>query len=260
MDLAEAGAGSDVERADSPTRAGGRFVAPPSPPSVVQCPAADRGGVGLSLWLEAARAAATVAVRLSSVPDGGDTISPEYRAVLTVCQMMSASCPLLREVVLRRILRRWPSGLSDNEVVLLDFLGVVLGSVHGRNDLAISGLRGMLTSRITRCLRSQHIKVARAALILVNPTTSKCDALFGDDPVALGAVISALQDNANHWSALVQRASSLALAIFMGQLRAACVSTGVDEARVLKPRPHLHLPEYGGGRGSPQPIPHSVGV
>jgi hypothetical protein len=118
--------------------------------------------------------------------------TPHIRTCLQLC----GSCPLLRELVLRRILRKWPAGASDNEVshpaakqlhgylkilppipppqvALLEFLATVLGGTTHRADLVVTDLRTALLSRVLACLRSPHIKVARTALVLCDPKASR---------------------------------------------------------------------------------------
>ena len=193
------------------------------------CPSSDRGGASLGLWMDAARAIAYAAVKLSSAPDGGgpggDTVSPEYRAVLAVALQLCASCPLLREVVLRRILRKWPTGHSDNEIALLEFLATVLATTTHRADLVVTDLRTLLLRRIAGALRSHHIKVARNALVLVEPGRHLVDFLI-ETPGHRASLLGALAANvATHWSPLVRKASAAVVAQYDALDRAAAAAS-----------------------------------
>jgi hypothetical protein len=173
----------------------------------VLCPSADRGGAALGLWMEASRAIAHAAVKLSSIPESGDGITPEYRAVLACALQLCSACPLLREIVLRRILRKWPTGNSDNEIALLEFMATVLATTTHRADLVVTDLRSLMLVRILRCLRSTHVKVARNSLILVDPHRKLCDFLV-DDPISMRKLLDMLHANGcSHWSPMVQKAS-----------------------------------------------------
>ncbi len=184
---------------------------------VALCPASDRGGLGLGLWIEVATGVATAAVRLSSVPDGGDGVTAEYKSVLTCALQLCSACPLLREVVLRRLLRKWPAGNSDNEVALLEFLATLLANTAHRADLIVTDLRGALFARLRRCLGSRHIKVARNALVLADPTRRLVDFLV-DDRASLALLLHTLADNAGaHWNPLVRKASAAAHAVYSAQ-------------------------------------------
>lgn len=184
------------------------------------CPSSDRGGSSLGLWMEAARAVAHAAVRLSAVADGSDGVSAEYRSVLACALQLCSSCPLLRELVLRRLLRRWPAGHSDNEVALLEFLATVLGGVSHRADLVVTDLRGALLARLLRCLRSPHIKVARTALVLCDPKRRLITFLV-DEPGALRQLLDALAATSrSHWSPLARRAASETYAAYLGEYEA----------------------------------------
>jgi hypothetical protein len=183
------------------------------------CPSTDFGGVALGLWMEASRAVAHAACRLSAIPDGGDGVTQEYKSVLAAAFQLCSACPLLREIVIRRILRRWPAGNSDNEIALLEFLAAVLASTTHRADLVVTDLRGLILSRVLRCLRSPHIKVARNALILVDPSRKLIERLV-DDELSLNRLLEILLQNSKaHWSPLVRRASGNAHAIYALQLQ-----------------------------------------
>lgn len=202
-------------------------AAPPMASLSKFCPSSDRGGAGLALWMEVGRAVATAAVKLSSVPDGGDGVTPEYKSVLTCALQLCNACPLLREIVLRRVLRKWPLGNSDNEIALLEFLATVLATATHRADLVVTDLRGLLLSRLCRALSSNHIKVARNALVLADPTRRLIDFLV-DDPNALKRLLSALDANASkHWSPMVRRASAAAYGVYYRQAEAMSARTGM---------------------------------
>ena len=138
-------------------------------------------------------ARALAAVRLSAVADGGDGVSSEYRSVLACALQLCSSCPLLRELVLRRILRKWPAGHSDNEIALLEFLATVLAATTHRADLVVTDLRSALLGRVLLCLRSAHVKVARTALVLCDPRRALVAMLVEGDAVALRRLLEALQ-------------------------------------------------------------------
>ncbi len=181
------------------------------------CPNSSRGYPSLGLWMEAARAVATASVKLSSVPDGGDGISPEYKSVLACGLQLCSACPLLREIVLRRVLRKWPSGNSDNEIALLEFLATVLATTTHRADLVVTDLRKIMLSRVLTCLTSTHIKVARNALVLVDPSRRLIDFLV-DDASAMKRLLERLDTNVReHWSPLVRKASSVAHQVYVRQ-------------------------------------------
>ncbi|RYE95612.1 MAG: hypothetical protein EOO41_05490, partial [Methanobacteriota archaeon] len=230
-------------------------AAPDSKPLSRWCPSADRGGPSLGLWMEAARAVAYAAVRLSSVSETGDGVSPEYKSVLACALQLCSSCPLLREIVLRRILRKWPTGNSDNEVALLEFLATVLATTTHRADLVVTDLRSIMLFRILRCLQSQHIKVAKNALILVDPHRRLVDFLV-DDELSMRRLIDALQANvAHHWSPIIQRASAAcksAYAMQLSQLRRAgsrgAAAVAAATASRSHPTPHAASREYGRDR------------
>ena len=139
---------------------------------------------------------APAAVRLSAVADGGDGVSSEYRSVLACALQLCSSCPLLRELVLRRILRKWPSGHSDNEIALLEFLATVLAATTHRADLVVTDLRSALLGRVLLCLRSAHVKVARTALVLCDPRRALVAMLVEGDAAALRRLLEALQVSA----------------------------------------------------------------
>jgi len=182
------------------------------------CPSADKGGPSLPLWIEAARAVAHAAVKLSACIDAGEQMSADYKAVLSTALQLSSSCPLLREVVLRRILRRWPEGSADNECALLEFLAAVLATTTAAADLRVTDLRGLMLRTVTRCLRSPHLKVARNALVLVDPSRRLIDFLV-DDPDSIFAVVRALAHNVRqHWSPFVRRASASLLTLYTQEL------------------------------------------
>lgn len=181
------------------------------------CPSADDGrGAGLGLWIDVSRAVATAAIKLSSVPDGDDGITAAYKGVLSCALQLCHACPLLREVVLRRILRKWPTGISENEVALLEFLATLLSHVTHRGDLSMTELREVLLIRICKCLTSLHIKVARNALVLIDPTRHLIDLLV-DDTDSLKLLLLTLTTNAeHHWNPLVRKASAAAAAVYSG--------------------------------------------
>ena len=240
--VASAAAGSVVESRLSLPPSSSSSSPSASPPAAVSsastrlhlaelCPSADHGGPSLGLWLEATRAVATAAIALSAVPDGSDGVSAEYKATLTCALALAGSCPLLREVVLRRVLARWPTGNSDNEIALLEFLASALAATSHRADLALTRLQPLLLARVLRCLQSRHIKVARNALVLADPTRHLVDFLVDERPPLL-ALLRALRDNVRtHWSPLVKRASAAALVAY-ARGHAALLSAG-DAAELL---------------------------
>lgn len=143
-----------------------------------------------------ARALAHAAVRLSACPEAGEGIGADYHAVLATALQLSSSCPLLREVTLRRIMRRWPSGNADNEVALLEFVAAVLATTTSVGDLTVTGLATLLARVIARCLVSSHVRVARNALALADPARQLVDLLLaasaGPAASAAGAYDSAV--------------------------------------------------------------------
>jgi hypothetical protein len=217
------------------------------------CPSADKGGPSLPLWIEAARAVAHAAVKLSACIDAGEQMSADYKAVLSTALQLSSSCPLLREVVLRRILRRWPEGSADNECALLEFLAAVLATTTAAADLRVTDLRGLMLRTVTRCLRSPHLKVARNALVLVDPSRRLIDFLV-DDPDSIFAVVRALAHNVRqHWSPFVRRASASLLTLYTQELDDLRVARGLPPVTASPELVALLQPPQVAPAPAPQP-------
>jgi len=169
------------------------------------------GQPSVTMWLEASKAVAIAAVKLSALDSssaGGVREDTEYEHVLEVALILSKACPLLRSTMLKRILRKWPKGYADNEVALLRFLARILSDAHALQDLVITRLSSDIVGRVVACMQSPHVKVLKAAFALAAPSSKHFFEFVQNQPKLLAKIISGVQDNkATHWSPAVRSAS-----------------------------------------------------
>ena len=169
------------------------------------------GQPSVTMWLEASKAVAIAAVKLSALDStsaGGVREDTEYEHVLEVALILSKACPLLRSTMLKRILRKWPKGYADNEVALLRFLARILSDAHALQDLVITRLSADIVGRVVACMQSPHVKVLKAAFALAAPSSRHFYEFVKHQPKLLAKIIAGVQDNKEtHWSPAVRSAS-----------------------------------------------------
>jgi len=122
--------------------------------------------------------------------------------------------PSLAEVVFKSILRMWPLGNSQKEVLFLSEIEDLLSSV---NESSFYKIRLPLFRQISKCFQSEHFQVAERALYL----WSKDHIVYliaskEHFPLALDVFYKPLYENSNnHWNKSIRSLSLSSLKLFM---------------------------------------------
>ncbi|EGG22707.1 protein phosphatase 2A regulatory subunit [Cavenderia fasciculata] len=123
--------------------------------------------------------------------------------------------PMLALTIFKSILRQWPIGNSQKEVLFLYEIEDLLGSI--RDEQQFTEIQQILFKQLARCFQSEHFQVAeRSLLLLSNEHIVGLLSSKRSVPLALNYFYKILHDNANnHWNKTIRSLSFNSLKLFM---------------------------------------------
>ncbi|GAM25601.1 hypothetical protein SAMD00019534_087760 [Acytostelium subglobosum LB1] len=171
--------------------------------------------------------------------------------------------PQLSDVIIKTILRLWPVGNSQKEVLFLYEIEDLLNSMNEEQFLRIYI---PLFKQITKCFKSEHFQVAERALLLwSNDHIVSLVATKNVLPTSLRMFYKALYDNSNnHWNKTIRTLSFSSLKLFSDidsdtfnsiseQCKENIVKTnrGAEVQRQVVSKPINNLPDNSGDKDKP---------
>lgn len=183
------------------------------------CPQGDDPTVGAGLWIDMARSVASAAVKLCPYND------PDYEAVLSAAAQLAGSCPLARAAVLRKLLQRPVVGTNANEVLLVNFLAVVLKETVARGDIVLPRLASLICKRLVDWVTCERVDVVSLVLNLMVNLAHKLTELLGSE--AHRCLKTALLDSAKrHWHSELRAACTRAACALYADVAATAFGGG----------------------------------